>query len=509
MRLNDIANKKEENAIESIDVSDIDQVEQALSEEKKSGKDAEKGSGEKKKRRIKKRSIGYILVRLSVIPVLVLGVVLSLSMMRILNSSMESELSEKLEIAANSLYNTYSLLAPGNYEMKEGKLYKGEELLTGNYDVVDKLKEAYKLDISLYYGDTRVLTTIMDENGRRVVGTQADQRTVTWVLQRNRKFFAKDLNIGGKHYYGFYVPVLNRDGSVVGMAFAGKETSAAKQVLNMAVMKAGVISALAIIFTLLFCITANKQITRSLHAIQTYLGALAVGNFEHPMPVEVKRREDEIGDMGRYAIQVSQALEKKITTDPLTGMLNRRASNARLQKLLDQVNRDETARLTVTIGDIDFFKSVNDTYGHECGDIVLKKVSEILHEGVKDNGFVARWGGEEFLVVFMAHVDDVLPKLNEILWSIRSFKFEYESYDPFSVTMSFGVNGRVWDKDMEDVIKEADMCLYVGKESGRDRIVVTDGRVLLSDGTYTKAHINLPEKEEPKSENIGQEESKS
>ncbi|MBO4336977.1 MAG: GGDEF domain-containing protein, partial [Lachnospiraceae bacterium] len=207
--------------------------------------------------------------------------------------------------------------------------------------------------------------------------------------------------------------------------------------------------------------------------------------FDMKMPVSVRKRTDEIGDMGRYAIEVCGALEKKITTDPLTGLLNRRACNAQLEKMLAHVNRDETARLTVTIGDIDHFKMVNDTYGHECGDIVLKKVSEIFREEMKEKGIVARWGGEEFLLIFTAHIDDVLVHLNEILWRIRSYKFEYGDFEPFNVTMSFGVNGRVLDKTMDDVIREADNCLYDGKLTGRDKIVCTDGRVLLPDGEFS------------------------
>ncbi|MBR4759792.1 MAG: diguanylate cyclase, partial [Lachnospiraceae bacterium] len=367
----------------------------------------------------------------------------------------------------------------------------------GKYEVVDALKTAYKLDISLYYGDTRVLTTITDENGRRLVGEQAPQQAVYWALERNREFFVKSIQIGARYYYGYYIPMLSRDGSVVGMAFAGRPVEEVHRVMRNAVAKALVISLLAIVITLLVCLNANRHITTALHAIQKYLGLLAGGNFDMQMPVSVSRREDEIGDMGRYAVEVCDALEKKITTDPLTGLLNRRACNQQLEKMLAHVNRDETARMTVTIGDIDYFKSVNDTYGHECGDIVLKTVSDILAEGMKDKGIVARWGGEEFLVVYSCHIDDMLEDLNEMVWRIRSYKFDYEGFEPFYITMSFGVNGRVWDKTQDEVIKEADECLYYGKETGRNKIVCTDGRVLLPDGTFSTiaAEINKAQKE--------------
>ena len=454
-------------------------------DEKKEDSSADKQKKQEETLSASKRSIQSVIIGLSVGPVLVLGLILTLSMIRILNTSIENELAETLDVAANSLYNTYSLVAPGNYEMRADRLYKGDALLTGNYEIIDALKKSYDLDMSLCFGDTRVLTTIEDDSGNRIVGTTEDERTIYWVLERNRKYFTKDLMIAGRPYYGYYIPVLNSGGGVVGMIFAGKPASEVHEITKTAIMKAGVISAVATLFTLLFCITASSHIISALHAIRKYLSALAKGSFEMQLPVTVSQRKDEIGDMGRDAVEVSLALEKKVTTDPLTGLLNRRACNEKLAKMMEIVQRDKKAQITVCIGDIDFFKSVNDTYGHECGDIVLKKISEFLLNGMKENGIVARWGGEEFLMVFPGHVDDILQPLNEILWQIRSYKFEYEDFEPFNVTMSIGVNGRIWNKSLDEVIKEADSALYEGKENGRNRIVVTDGRVLLPDGTFS------------------------
>ena len=474
--------QQQEKTIDEQHADEIIEEKVLVKDSGKRNKKSEKGKTEKKR---SKRTIQRILIDMSVVPVLLLGIILTVSTTRILQTNIEKELTESLDIAAHSVYNTYSLIAPGDYEMRDGRLYKGDVLLTGNYDIVDELKKTYKLDVTLFYGDTRVLTTVLDDSGRRIVGTTAGDDAVYWVLEHNREYFAKNIQIGKVKYYGYYIPVLSRDGEVVGMAFAGRPSRDVKVVIQSAVVKAVVISVIAILLTLLFCVTANRSITTALHAIQEYLSKLAGGQYDMSMPAAVKQRTDEIGDMGRNVIEVCGALEKKITTDPLTGLLNRRACNAQLDRMLSLVNRDETARLTVTIGDIDHFKNVNDTYGHECGDIVLKAVSEVFKEEMKERGFAARWGGEEFLLIFSAHVDDILDILNEIVWRIRSIKFEYEDYEPFSVTMTFGVNGRVLDKTNDEVIKEADHCLYEGKMTGRNRIVCTDGRVLLPDGSFS------------------------
>ncbi len=476
--------------VEVVEMADVASV--ALSEvkdrrEKKSAdsEQPEKEENEKKgKKKAKKKSIQRVLINVAVLPVVILGVILTISNLRTLRNNLETQVTETLDIAATSLYNTYSLIEPGDYWMNGDRLYKGGISLNDRYEIVDALKQSYHLDLMLFYKDTGMLTTIKDENGVRQTGYKADDETVHWVLESNRKFFTKNLTIGNQSFYGYFVPMINRNGDVVGMAFAGRDTREVQQAWLAAMLKSVIISVLAMLITLLFCITLNRQITTSLTSIQKYLGGLAGGNFDMKMPLNVRRRSDEIGDMGRYAIEVCKELEKKITTDPLTGLLNRRACNLRLQKLLDLCNRDKAARATVTIGDIDHFKRVNDTYGHECGDVVLKKVSQILKEEMKD-GIVARWGGEEFLVVLPVNADDMIPRLDETLKKIRNSIFEYEDFEPFNVTMTFGVNGSVRNKTMDDVIKEADRCLYDGKETGRNRIVTVDGNIYLPDGSVT------------------------
>ena len=289
-------------------------------------------AGKQKKNR---RSIQRILINISVLPVIILGVLLTVSNLRYLRSNMETEISETLDVAANSLYNTYSLIAPGDYWMNGERLYKGEMLLTGKYEIVDALKEAYHLDMMLLYKDQCVLTTIEDESGVRAINYQASDEIKHLVLESSHKYFTKNLTIGNKDFYGYYVPMLNRNGDVVGMAFAGRDATEIRQAWWAGVIKSVIISAVAMLITLLLCITLNRQITTALTSIQKYLGGLAGGNFDMKMPITVKRRPDEIGDMGRYAIEVCKDLEKKITTDPLTGLLNRRACNQQLQKMLD------------------------------------------------------------------------------------------------------------------------------------------------------------------------------
>lgn len=426
----------------------------------------------------KKKSLKTTWIQVTVVPTLILGIVLTILSANTLIKGMTKELSESLSVAAHSLYNTYSLIAPGDYVMEEGVLKKGDVVLSGDYRIVDALKESYNMEITLFYGDKRELTTIKDESGQRVIDTQANPEAVKWVLEKNREYFAKNIMINGVDYYGYYIPVLNKDKSVVGMAFAGKTSeSVMNSVLN-SVVRSVLISLVIILIALLSCMAASQKIIESIHMIMEYLEYLAKTDFSQKMPDKVLKRNDEIGDMGRHASIVHNSLKELITADPLTKLYNRRACGTFLEKKISMCEKYQENKITVAIGDIDFFKKINDTYGHDCGDMVLVTVADVLKKHFKEDGLVARWGGEEFLFIFEKPLAQAKADMQAIYNEIRAIDFEYEGRH-FKVTLSGGMNGIIVGKTFDQVVKLADDQLYQAKETGRNRIITTDGEVIL------------------------------
>lgn len=421
----------------------------------------------------KKTSLKHTLLKFSLVPVLVLGLVLTLISTRTLVQGTTEQVSQSLKIAARSVYNTYSLIAPGDMYEKDGLIYKGDVVLTGDYSIVDSLKESYGMDITLFYGDKRVLTTLTDEKGKRISGTSAEGQVSHWVLENGKDYFSSNIKIGGKSYFGYYVPIYNKDGSVVGMAFASKTRASIMASVRNNVLNSVAICVLVTIAALLCCIVASQKLVEALKAIMDYLGHLANSDFSTKMPITVLRRKDEIGAMGSYAVTVSCSLKDMITTDPLTGLLNRRACRSSLQKKMEQCRENRQQSLSVTIGDIDFFKRINDTYGHECGDMVLKSVSNIFKKHMEEKGLVSRWGGEEFLLVFELPLAQAHEKLTQIADEIRNTSFAYEG-ETFSVSLTFGLTEVNGEQPLDEIVKEADDLLYRGKAEGRNRIVTSE-----------------------------------
>lgn len=167
---------------------------------------------------------------------------------------------------------------------------------------------------------------------------------------------------------------------------------------------------------------------------------------------------------------INRQLKKMASLDPLTGLMNRRGM-ADVLPDMEEAYKAGTSGLSIAIGDIDFFKKVNDTYGHDCGDYVLKTVSAYFAKYMEDKGEICRWGGEEFLFAFNdKNADDVFVMLNDMRHTIKHMQFSFNDID-FKVTMTFGLEEYTPYAQLENTIKRADEKLYLGKESGRDKVV--------------------------------------
>ncbi len=170
-------------------------------------------------------------------------------------------------------------------------------------------------------------------------------------------------------------------------------------------------------------------------------------------------------------IERNQSLRALAAFDSLTGISNRSAITEVLNKATSLYRKAKLEALTVAIADIDFFKKVNDTYGHNCGDIVLKEVAFLMRDFMEGKGKVGRWGGEEFLFVFYnRNGEQVEHELYDLQKQLRALVVNYEDYS-FSVTLTFGVAEYSPARDVLDTIGEADRKLYMGKQAGRNVIV--------------------------------------
>lgn len=169
-----------------------------------------------------------------------------------------------------------------------------------------------------------------------------------------------------------------------------------------------------------------------------------------------------------YYQNSNKALKEEINLDPLIKIYNRRAAQAKLNAIFDSFKRNGSI-YAIIIYDVDNFKSINDTYGHDAGDAVLINIAKIINSNIRSTDSLYRWGGEEFLLICEGmkkeHVMDFAQKLLENIGEAEYSQGE----ERYGVTVSIGISFfEPSDVDYSAAIKRADTALYNAKKSGKN-----------------------------------------
>lgn len=153
------------------------------------------------------------------------------------------------------------------------------------------------------------------------------------------------------------------------------------------------------------------------------------------------------------------------TTDPLTGVPNRRELDRQLERVVGKMTH-----LSVIMADIDHFKRVNDTYGHDAGDLVLQQFSSVVRGTVRPADFFGRYGGEEFMVLCSAGLEEAAEIAERIRRAISVAQVKVPGGRSISITASFGVAEYIPGEDIKTLIKRADSALFAAKQKSRNRV---------------------------------------
>lgn len=184
---------------------------------------------------------------------------------------------------------------------------------------------------------------------------------------------------------------------------------------------------------------------------------------------QVKGIKKEADEIKKKAVK----LEIQSSRDELTGLYNRKAYNENVLETIAYINRyNEPSSLMIC--DIDYFKKINDSFGHKVGDLVLKKLSILLREKLRANEFISRYGGEEFTIIVPHATLNEARKIGEGLRDyIYKFIFSYKDQE-IPVTVSIGVSTFRKEDDGYTVFDRADEALYLAKRSGRNNVKTED-----------------------------------
>ena len=430
-------------------------------------------------KREKKPSLSNGYLMMTILPLVAVICILSVFVINGYGAMVTDLNVENLETLAEVTLLQFDSAFPGDYALRSVKTAKGEglellkgtEVISGKPDYFDTWKEKTGADISLIYADTRIITTFSDKNAARAVGTGVAKQVADAVYGNKGVQKYDNVKIGNQIYITVYLPLSNADGKVVGMLELARTKASVDIEERKVLFPVILIAVLCILFFSVISLRFAGRVLKRIKALELFLTKVAKGELKESLDTEVIKTKDEIGEAGLAAISMQKSIRNLVDKDTLTEIYNRRYATNFLQKALEKAEVSGQP-FAVCIGDIDFFKQVNDTYGHDMGDIVLKEVATLLKNSMIGNGMAARFGGEEFLMIF-----DKIGKqegaaiLQETLEKLRQIEFTCED-QKFSVTMTFGiVDGNV-ELGQDALLKLADEKLYDGKQNGRNRVVV-------------------------------------
>ncbi len=426
-----------------------------------------------RKTRLRGSSFFWVLLKMNMLPLIILTLTITTFSAARFAACMNLEVQNGLVDLCHTVMTLYDTVYEGEYHIEDtdgtAVMMKGEYPLNGNFEIIDSIKEQTGVDITVFYGDTRMITTIQNEDGVRAVGTRANDTVVTDVLQGGQPHFYTSTMVEGVRYFSYYEPIYTSDGSCVGMFFFGKPSAQVRRLMRDSLKPTIGFCILTMLIVCFVTICFSSKLVGAIRKTESFVETIAKGNLHAEFDADVLNRKDELGDMGQYLVKMQHSLQNLVEQDTLTGLYNRRSG----EHMLRQAHKnylEEGTPFCVAIGDIDHFKNVNDTYGHECGDVALVEISALIREHMKNRGFVARWGGEEMLLVYdNMQLETAAACITELMDGIRSRRIIYGD-EALGITMTFGLTEGNGGK-IEHIVRDADIRLYEGKNSGRDRLV--------------------------------------
>ncbi len=227
------------------------------------------------KKKIRMMSILLLLALVPLFTAVIISIMVSVDHMK---SSTEDEIENTLRAAGYTLLETFDSMDAGKYRLEDDLLYKGDVCLTDHLEIVDFIKEKAGVECTLFYGDTRYLTTIMNEDGSRMLLTKCSDEVKDTVLGKGNTYFAKNITIGGQDYYGYYIPI-EENNTVTGMIFTGKPSSDLTKAINSfsTYMVLITIAMVAVISVLAFII--GRMISKMIKNLRDETVTLSEGNL--------------------------------------------------------------------------------------------------------------------------------------------------------------------------------------------------------------------------------------
>lgn len=252
------------------------------------------------------------MLTMSLFPLIILGLTTIIFGNARIKEVVTNNIENGLRGTAVAVRDAIDYADEGEYHVEDGTLYKGEFDVTNVTDMADHIQTSADTDITVFYGNTRYMTSILDAQGNRAIGTTASEEVARKVLDGQQEYFSSDANVNGAAYFGYYIPIIE-NGNSVGMVFAGMPQADAKAQINKII---SLIAGIMVLFVFLFSastILVVKSMAKGLIRGASALEQVATGKLNVELNSKFVERKDEIGQISRAVQKLKQELTSVIT----------------------------------------------------------------------------------------------------------------------------------------------------------------------------------------------------
>ncbi|MGN0408078.1 MAG: methyl-accepting chemotaxis protein [Bacteroides sp.] len=241
------------------------------------------------------------IVTIAAIPVMVLGTFgLGLSSYQMTESAVKRTY-DGMQATTVAVSNLLEASAEGNYQIKNGELYKGDKVkLSDKIEIIDDIKKRSGYDVTVFYGDTRYLTTITNEKGERQIGTKASDEVIEKVLKQGNDYQNRNIDILGKRYIGYYMPLYQEGTSqIAGMVFIGEDYSDVRNVVSSSFKTLFIGIIIVLLLSIVIAYLIARHIVNAIEQGVSYVEAMSNGQLGMKVSPKLLARGDSIGNMCR------------------------------------------------------------------------------------------------------------------------------------------------------------------------------------------------------------------
>lgn len=254
------------------------------------------------------------ILAITISPVLILGIVSMLFIVTMVKNSLLDEIEDALKGTAAATLAAYDQNTGDYIQSTNGDIWKGSYNVSKSESLVDRIKSNAGMDVTFFYGDKRIMTSAVDTNGDRILGSTAGEKIVEKVLKGGEEYFSHAVSIDGTLNYGYFMPVYQNDSDnqIIGMVFVGTDKHAKDAVINKII--GSIATAVGVI--MLICIAVSVKLaagmSKNIKSSVELVGKIAEGDLNVWVDDKLLKKKDEIGDLSRVTITFRDAMQSTI-----------------------------------------------------------------------------------------------------------------------------------------------------------------------------------------------------